>query len=65
MKDQQIGYFIERKLRDSFGSFVKNVLTDCNLPAGLGNIPIQFQEPVYGSFDIEFQQYVAPGVVMT
>ncbi|XP_014089830.1 ABC transporter G family member 20 [Bactrocera oleae] len=65
MTDQQIGYFIERKLRDSFGSFVKNVLAECNLPAGLGNIPIQFQEPVYGSFDIEFQQYVAPGVVMT
>ncbi|XP_004530724.1 ABC transporter G family member 23 [Ceratitis capitata] len=65
MTDQQIGYFIERKLRDSFGSFVKGVLTDCNLPTGLGNIPIQFQEPVYGSFDIEFQQYVAPGVVMT
>lgn len=65
MTDQQIGYFIERKLRDSFGSFVKNVLADCNLPTGLGNIPIQFQEPVYGSFDIEFQQYVAPGVVMT
>ncbi|XP_017475203.1 PREDICTED: ABC transporter G family member 20-like [Rhagoletis zephyria] len=65
MTDQQIGYFIERKLRDSFGSFMKGVLIDCNLPASLGNIPIQFQEPVYGSLDIEFQQYVAPGVVMT
>ncbi|XP_053946025.1 ABC transporter G family member 23 [Anastrepha ludens] len=65
MTDQQIGYFIERKLRDIFGSFIKSVLIDCNLPTGLGNIPIQFQEPVYGSVDIEFQQYVAPGVVMT
>ncbi|XP_054726104.1 ABC transporter G family member 23 [Anastrepha obliqua] len=65
MTDQQIGYFIERKLREIFGSFIKSVLIDCNLPTGLGNIPIQFQEPVYGSVDSEFQQYVAPGVVMT
>lgn len=38
---------------------------DCDLPVSLANLPVQFQEPVYGSFDIEFQQYVAPGVVMT
>ncbi|XP_037949298.1 ABC transporter G family member 23 [Teleopsis dalmanni] len=65
MTDQQIAFFVERKLRDKFDSFMKNVLADCDLPTSLANIPVQFQEPVYGSFDIEFQQYVAPGVVMT
>lgn len=65
MTDQQIAYFIERKLRDSFSKFMKSVLADCNLPTTLANLPVQFQDPVHGSFDIEFQQYVAPGVVMT
>lgn len=65
MTDQQIAYFIERRLRGAFSTFMKNILRDCDLPTSLANTPIQFQEPIYGSLEIEFQQYVAPGVVMT
>ena len=56
---------MERKLRENFADFLKSILIDCDLPHSLADVPIQFQDPVYGSKDIEFQQYVAPGVVMT
>ncbi|XP_017154026.1 ABC transporter G family member 20 [Drosophila miranda] len=65
MTDQQVAYFIQRKLRDKFASFMSSVVKDCNASAALVQLPVQFQEPIYGTADIEFQQYCAPGVVMT
>jgi hypothetical protein len=38
---------------------------DCNYPVKLGNIPINFEMPIYGSFDGIYTDYIAPGVVMT
>lgn len=65
LTDRQIAYFVEKKLRDHYQSFVEDILTDCKLPQFLGTYPVNIQTPIYGSDDMEFQQYVAPGVVMT
>ncbi|KAH8324830.1 hypothetical protein KR074_007052 [Drosophila pseudoananassae] len=65
MTDQQVAYFMQRKLREKFSAFMKSVVKDCNASAALVELPVQFQEPIFGSTDIEFQQYCAPGVVMT
>ncbi|KAH8244458.1 hypothetical protein KR026_010491 [Drosophila bipectinata] len=65
MTDQQVAYFMQRKLREKFSAFMKSVVKDCNASAALVELPVQFQEPIFGSMDIEFQQYCAPGVVMT
>lgn len=56
---------MQRKLRDTFSNFMNAVVHDCNVSAALVKLPVQFQDPIYGSTDIEFQQYCAPGVVMT
>jgi hypothetical protein len=63
--DQQITFFLERKLRELYQTFAQSVMEDCNYPKQLGTIPIQFMTPVYGHMDAEFQEYMAPGVVMT
>lgn len=63
--DQQITFFLERKLRQTFKDFAEALMVDCQYPKALGNIPISFMEPVYGSLDEEFTEFVAPGVVMT
>ncbi|XP_017854545.2 ABC transporter G family member 20 [Drosophila busckii] len=65
MTDQQVAYFMQRKLRDKFADFMDGVVKDCNLSSAFVKLPVQFQDPIYGSADIEFQQYCAPGVVMT
>lgn len=63
--DQQITFFMERKLRQTFKEFAEQLMSDCGFPRALGNIPINFLEPVYGSYEQEFTDFVAPGVVMT
>ncbi|XP_061386051.1 ABC transporter G family member 20 [Musca vetustissima] len=63
--DRQISYYLERKLREVYGSFIKEVVSDCNYSPSLASIPVNMQEPIYGTEDMEFQRYVAPGVVMT
>lgn len=65
MSNQQVAYFLERKLRETFGDFAKNVMNDCEFPEKLGSIPVRFENPVFGTFDAEFREYAAPGVVMT
>lgn len=63
--NQQISYFLERRLREIYGDFAQNLMSDCDLPKKLSSIPVRFEKPVYGDFNVEFKQYAAPGVVMT
>lgn len=65
MSNQQIAYFLERKLREAYGAFAQNLMSDCGLPRALASIPVNFKKPVYSSFDADFQEYAAPGVIMT
>lgn len=63
--DQQVTFFLEKRLLETYKEFAEGVMTDCNLPKQLANIPITFEKPVYGTFDDEFTDFMAPGVVMT
>lgn len=65
MSNQQNAYFLERKLREAYGEFAQKLMADCELPTRLATIPVNFQKPVYSSFDADFQEYAAPGVIMT
>jgi hypothetical protein len=63
--DQQLTFFLEKKLRQTYQEFTEKLMGDCNYPVKLGNIPINFEMPIYGSFDGIYTDYIAPGVVMT
>lgn len=63
--DQQLTFFLEKKLRQTYLEFAEQMMADCKLPIKLGNVPIDFATPIYGSFDGEYTDYMAPGVVMT
>lgn len=63
--DQQISYFLERRLREAFENFLATVLDDCGISKGIANSPVHIMKPIFGTLDSQFQQYVAPGVVMT
>ncbi|EAT33290.1 AAEL014428-PA [Aedes aegypti] len=63
--DQQVTFFLEKKLIETYKEFAERVMSDCHLPKQLANIPITFEDPVYGSFQDEFTDFMAPGVVMT
>lgn len=63
--DQQLTFFLEKKLRQTYGEFMRSLMQDCNYPVKSGNIPVDFLDPIYGSFDGVYTDYMAPGVVMT
>lgn len=63
--DQQLTFFLEKKLRQTYREFAESLMEDCQFPIKLGNVPIDFKDPIYGTFDDEYTDYIAPGVVMT
>ncbi|XP_046993217.1 ABC transporter G family member 20 [Schistocerca americana] len=65
MSNQQIGLMLNRDLQFAYRDFAKDLLTACGENPKLADVPIQFQEPVYGTNDPSFTDFVAPGVILT
>ncbi|XP_050449540.1 ABC transporter G family member 23 isoform X2 [Cataglyphis hispanica] len=65
MSNQQIGLMLARDLQYSYRDFAKDLLSSCKQNAKLADIPIQFKDPIYGSNDPSFTDFVAPGVILT
>ncbi|XP_056644234.1 ABC transporter G family member 20 isoform X2 [Diorhabda sublineata] len=65
MSNQQIGIILQRDLQLSFQNFTKDIFRDCDYNEQLAEIPISFKEPIYGSNQPSFTDFVAPGVILT
>lgn len=63
MSNQQVGYFLVRKLWRIYDDFVQNLMADCELQRAFS--PIRLEKPIYGTFDTPFRDYAAPGFVIT
>ncbi|XP_050545650.1 ABC transporter G family member 20-like isoform X2 [Daktulosphaira vitifoliae] len=64
MSNKQIGLMLNRNLLLAYQDFGQEILKSCDENPKLANIPIQFNEPVYGKADANFSNYVAPGVIL-
>ncbi|XP_014273769.3 ABC transporter G family member 20 isoform X1 [Halyomorpha halys] len=65
MSNQQIGLMLNRDLQVAYKNFAQKLLTACGNNPKLADIPIQFKEPIYGSNEPSFTDFVAPGVILT
>lgn len=65
LSDQQIGIILQRDLQLSYQDFAKDLLGSCEQNPDLAEIPISFQEPIYGTKTPSFTDFVAPGVILT
>lgn len=63
--NQQLTFYLEAKLRQAYRFFSETLMDDCQLPTKLANVPIDFKDPIYGTFDEDFKDSMAPGMVMT
>lgn len=63
--DQQIGIILQRDLQLSYQNFTKDLLKTCDQNPDLAEIPISFKDPIYGSGEPSFTDFVAPGVILT
>ncbi|KAG8037085.1 hypothetical protein G9C98_004407 [Cotesia typhae] len=65
MSNQQIGLMLARNLQYTYRDFAKSMLRECDYNEKLADVPIQFSDPIYGSNDPSFTDFVAPGVILT
>lgn len=56
---------LARNLQYTYRDFAKSMLRECDYNEKLADVPIQFSDPIYGSNDPSFTDFVAPGVILT
>ncbi|ALC47216.1 CG9990 [Drosophila busckii] len=65
MSNQQIGVMLNRDIQLAFRDFAMGLLGQCGNNPKLGDVPIQFRDPIYGTMNPSFTDFVAPGVILT
>ncbi|XP_021960922.1 ABC transporter G family member 20 isoform X3 [Folsomia candida] len=65
MSNQQIAFSLQRIFLETFQSFSKRLLSDCDYDPASGDLPLQFEEPVYGHDHPSFMEFLAPGIVLS
>lgn len=62
--DIQITLFLQARIYQIYKRFSRNLLSDCQLPEKIGDIPMEFEAPIYGSFTTDFKHSMAPPMIM-
>ncbi|XP_012159848.1 ABC transporter G family member 23 isoform X3 [Ceratitis capitata] len=65
MSNQQIGIMLNRDIQLAYRAFAMELLQQCGNNPKLGDVPIQFRDPIYGTMNPSFTDFVAPGVILT
>nr|CAD7424981.1 unnamed protein product [Timema monikensis] len=65
MSNQQIGQLLNRDLVLSYVNFTRDILSACNYTPQVAEVPIRFNNPVYGDRIPNFTDFAAPGVILT
>lgn len=63
--DQLITFFLDRKIWETYKEYSEQLMSDCDLPIKSGNIPINLMEPIYGSYNSDYTDSMAPGLILT
>lgn len=63
--DQQISSLLYRDIQFTFFDFVRVMLSECDVNPKIGEVPVQYQPPIYGTNNPNFTDFAAPGVILT
>ncbi|XP_023345381.1 ABC transporter G family member 20 [Eurytemora carolleeae] len=63
--NQQIAFTVQLKLAQAFQRFVDQLATVCHISGDAASLPLEFQEPVYGTDRLTFTDFMAPGIILT
>ena len=63
--NQHIAFTLQMKFVEAFEKFTHQLFEVCGLPKELASIPLVFQEPIYGSHELTFTDFMAPGIILT
>jgi ABC-2 family transporter protein len=62
--DLQLTFFLQSKFYQIYKNFTQHMMGECKLPIKLGNVPVNFEQPIYGSYDTDFKHSMAPPMIM-
>jgi len=65
MTNQIIGYKLQRTFLVAFQKFAKQVLRDNEQNENIVELPVKFEDPIYGESEPTFTEFMAPGVVLS
>ncbi|KAL0861050.1 hypothetical protein ABMA27_009566 [Loxostege sticticalis] len=65
VSNHQITNFIKSQLHKTYSSFTKRTMRACGRPEDLAQMPVRFQDPVYGKMDTQMVWFMAPGIMIT
>ncbi|XP_012522408.1 ABC transporter G family member 20 isoform X2 [Monomorium pharaonis] len=65
MSDRIIGLFMQQKLMDHFFDTYEDIMRDCKYPIKLANPPIRFEDPIYGTMDQNYRDFMIPGYMLS
>ena len=57
-------FAIEKAFADAYEEFFEGLLTDCDFPEEIADSVLFYTDPIYGTEDPEFKQFMAPGMVI-
>lgn len=63
--DRQIGPPIQGKLMEKYVNFTKAMLRECSKNPKMGEIPIRFNDAIYGDNDYTYTIFMTPGMSLT
>ncbi|KAL1130556.1 hypothetical protein AAG570_011802 [Ranatra chinensis] len=64
MSNQYIGNMLREDLISGYADFLQDVFKDCGWPPHAANIPVRFEDPVYGSRNPSFIHFASPAVIV-
>uniref|UniRef100_A0A1A8LJY3 ATP-binding cassette, sub-family H, member 1 n=3 Tax=Nothobranchius TaxID=28779 RepID=A0A1A8LJY3_9TELE len=62
LTNRQIGLMLQKQLQQAFEAFMTNRLGSMSY---LAEMPVKFEEPIYGSLNTDFTTFVTPGAVLS
>ncbi|KDR16091.1 ABC transporter G family member 20-like [Zootermopsis nevadensis] len=65
MSNRQIALFLERNLFQAYLDLARDVMLACNQSVKLADIPMQFNDPVFGMNNENYAVFMTPGLIMS
>merc|ERR1719219_1143679 len=62
---QHIAFTLQLKLVEAFKQFMGQLVTSCGLSEDMADIPLVFDDPIYGDTGLTFTDFMAPGIILT
>ena len=63
--NQQLAFTLQLKLVEAFHEFLVQLVESCDYSPDMASIPLVFDNPIYGTSELTFTDFMAPGIILT